>query len=151
MNQRSETSSSLFLDTAHGETVSSIVVFRRIHAATEEEQAVTVILAVRRCTPIVAAAAHAAHVTVDAADQFLPKCISAEILGTTNASYNKLVFNFQRMGFLQFAFAWHVSTLRFPMKWMSCAAILLVHGNANKRRNSIFLILRFFILRRLLL
>lgn len=68
MNQRSETSSSLFLDTAHGETVSSIVVFRRIHAATEEEQAVTVILAVRRCTPIVAAAAHAAHVTVDAAE-----------------------------------------------------------------------------------
>lgn len=139
MNQRSETSSSLFLDTAHGQTVRSIDVVRRIHAATVEEQVVTVRLAVRRCTPIVAAA------------QFFPKCISAEILGTTNASYNRLVFNFQRMGFLQFAFAWHVSTLRFPMKWMSCAAILLVHGNANKRRNSIFLILRFFILRRLLL
>lgn len=140
INQRSETSSSLFLDTAHGETVRSIVVVRRIHAATVEVQGVTAILAERRCTPIEAAAA-----------QFLPKCISAEMLGTTNASYNRLVFNFQRMGFLEFAFAWHVSTLRFPMKWMSCAAILLVYGNANKRRNSIFLILRYFILRRLLL
>ena len=64
MNQRSETSSSLFLDTAHGETVGSIEVVRRIHAATVEEQAVTVIPAVRRCTPIVAAAAHAAQATV---------------------------------------------------------------------------------------
>lgn len=67
MNQRSETSSSLFLDTAHGETVRPIVVARRIHAATAEVQAVTVILAVRRRTPIVAAAAHAAHATAAAA------------------------------------------------------------------------------------
>ena len=64
MNQRSETSSSLFLDTAHGETVCSIAVARRIHAATVEVQEATVILAERRCTPIVAAAAHAAHATV---------------------------------------------------------------------------------------
>ncbi len=64
MNQRSETSSSLFLDTAHGETVGSIDAVRRIHAATVEAQVVTVILAVRRCTPIVAAAAHVAHATV---------------------------------------------------------------------------------------
>ena len=48
MNQRSETSSSLFLDTAHGETVGSMVVVRRIHDATVEVQAVTVIPAVRR-------------------------------------------------------------------------------------------------------
>ena len=66
MNQRSETSSSLFLDTAHGETVCSIVVGRRKHAATAEVQAVTVILAVRRCTPIEAVAAHAAHATAGA-------------------------------------------------------------------------------------
>ena len=66
MNQRSETSSSLFLDTAHGETVGSIVVVRRIHAATVEVQVVTATLAVRRRTPIVAAAAHAAHATVAA-------------------------------------------------------------------------------------
>ena len=66
MNQRSETSSSLFLDTAHGETVCSIVVVRRIHAATAEVQVVTDTLAVRRCTPIVAAAAHVAHATDDA-------------------------------------------------------------------------------------
>lgn len=45
INQRSETSSSLFLDTAHGETVGSTVVVRRIHVATAEVQAVTVILA----------------------------------------------------------------------------------------------------------
>ena len=64
MNQRSETSSSLFLDTAHGETVCSIVVARRIHAATAEVQVVTAKLAVRRCTPIVAVAAHVAHATV---------------------------------------------------------------------------------------
>ena len=67
MNQRSETSSSLFLDTAHGETVSSIVVARWIHVATVEAQVGTVILAVRRCTPIAAVAAHAAHATVVAA------------------------------------------------------------------------------------
>lgn len=66
MNQRSETSSSLFLDTAHGETACSTVVARRIHEATAEVQAVTVILAVRRCTPTVADAAHAAHATVEA-------------------------------------------------------------------------------------
>ena len=64
MNQRSETSSSLFLDTAHGETGCSIVVERRIHAATEEVQAVTETLAERRRTPTVAAAAHEAHATV---------------------------------------------------------------------------------------
>ena len=64
MNQRSETSSSLFLDTAHGETVRSIVVVRRIHVATAEVQVVTGILAERRCTPTVAADAHVAHATV---------------------------------------------------------------------------------------
>lgn len=52
------------LDTAHGETVCSIVVVRRIQVATVEVQVVTVILAVRRCTPIVAVAAHVAHATV---------------------------------------------------------------------------------------
>ncbi len=67
MNQRSETSSSLFLDTAHGETVCSTVVDRRTHVATAEAQVATVILAVRRCTPIAAAAAHDAHATVAAA------------------------------------------------------------------------------------
>ena len=67
MNQRSETSSSLFLDTAHGETVGSIVVARRIHVATAEVQVVTAILAERRSTPIVAVAAHEAHATVAAA------------------------------------------------------------------------------------
>ena len=66
MNQRSETSSSLFLDTAHGETVGSIAAARRTHVATVEAQVVTVILAVRRCTPTVAVAAHVAHATVDA-------------------------------------------------------------------------------------
>lgn len=66
INQRSETSSSLFLDTAHGETACSIEVVRRIHVATEEVQVVTAILAERRCTPLVAAAAHAAQATVDA-------------------------------------------------------------------------------------
>ncbi len=67
MNQRSETSSSLFLDTAHGETARPIAVVRRTHVATVEVQVVTVTLAVRRCTPIAAVAAHAAHATVDAA------------------------------------------------------------------------------------
>lgn len=67
MNQRSETSSSLFLDTAHGETACSMVAVRRTHAGTVEAQAVTVMLAVRRRTPIVAVAAHVAHATVDAA------------------------------------------------------------------------------------
>lgn len=66
MNQRSETSSSLFLDTAHGETARSKAAVRRIHEATVEAQAVTVILAVRRCTPIVAGAAHVAHATAAA-------------------------------------------------------------------------------------
>lgn len=66
MNQRSETSSSLFLDTAHGETACSTAEVRRIHAATAEVQVVTATLAVRRRTPIVAAAAHAAHATVAA-------------------------------------------------------------------------------------
>ena len=67
MNQRSETSSSLFLDTAHGETVCSIAVVRRRHGATAEVQGVTAILAVRRSTPIVAAAAHVAQATAAAA------------------------------------------------------------------------------------
>ena len=66
MNQRSETSSSLFLDTAHGETACSKAVARRIHVATVEAQAVTAILAERRRTPIVAVAAHAAHATDEA-------------------------------------------------------------------------------------
>lgn len=66
MNQRSETSSSLFLDTAHGETECSIADARRIHAATAEVQVVTVNLAERRRTPIVAVAAHVAHATVAA-------------------------------------------------------------------------------------
>lgn len=52
------------LDTAHGDTVRSTVVVRRIHVATEEVQVVTAILAARRCTPIVAVAAHVAHATV---------------------------------------------------------------------------------------
>ena len=64
MNQRSETSSSLFLDTAHGETVRSMVAVRRIQAVTVEVQVVTATLAVRRCTPIVAEAAHEAQATV---------------------------------------------------------------------------------------
>ena len=64
MNQRSETSSSLFLDTAHGEPGSPIADARRIHAATAEAQVVTAILAERRRTPIVAEAAHVAHATV---------------------------------------------------------------------------------------
>ena len=67
MNQRSETSSSLFLDTAHGETERSTEVVRRIHVATAEVQVATAILAVRRGTPIVAVAAHVAHATADAA------------------------------------------------------------------------------------
>ena len=67
INQRSETSSSLFLDTAHGETVGPKVVVRRMHVATVEVQVVTVILAARRRTPIVAVAAHEAHATVAAA------------------------------------------------------------------------------------
>ena len=66
MNQRSETSSSLFLDTAHGETVGPKAVERRIHVATAEAQVETVILAARRRTPIVAEAAHVAHATFDA-------------------------------------------------------------------------------------
>ena len=82
MNQRSETSSSLFLDTAHGETVSSIVVERRSHVATEEAQEVTEMLAVRRCTPTAAVAAHEAQATVVAA----AKTSSREpvaVIGTT--------------------------------------------------------------------
>ena len=82
INQRSETSSSLFLDTAHGETVRLIAVVRRIHAATAEVQVVTAILAVRRCTPIEAGAAHEAHASVAAA----AKTSSREpiaVIGTT--------------------------------------------------------------------
>ena len=82
MNQRSETSSSLFLDTAHGETVCSIVAGRRIHDATEEAQAVTVILAVRRRTPIVAVAAHVAHAT-DAAVAITSSREPIAVIGTT--------------------------------------------------------------------
>lgn len=66
INQRSETSSSLFLDTAHGETVCSTAVVRRTHAATAEVQVATVTLADRRCTQTVAVAAHGAHATVAA-------------------------------------------------------------------------------------
>ena len=82
MNQRSETSSSLFLDTAHGETVGSIVAARRIHVATAEAQAVTVTLAVRRCTPIVADAAHVAHATA-AADAITSSREPIAVIGTT--------------------------------------------------------------------
>ena len=82
MNQRSETSSSLFLDTAHGETVRSIVVARRTHVATAEAQAVTVILAERRCTPIAAVAAHVAHAT-DAAAAKTSSRVPVAVIGTT--------------------------------------------------------------------
>ena len=82
MNQRSETSSSLFLDTAHGETECSIVVVRRTHVATAEEQVVTVILAARRCTPSVAVAAHAAHATV-AAEAITSSREPIAVIGTT--------------------------------------------------------------------
>ena len=82
MNQRSETSSSLFLDTAHGETACSKVAVRRIHAATEEAQAATVILAVRRRTPIGAVAAHVAHAT-DAAAAITSSREPIAVIGTT--------------------------------------------------------------------
>ena len=82
MNQRSETSSSLFLDTAHGETVRSIEAARRIHAATGEAQVVTVILAVRRRTPIVAVAAHAAHATAVAV-AITSSRVPVAVIGTT--------------------------------------------------------------------
>lgn len=82
MNQRSETSSSLFLDTAHGETVCPIVVVRRKHVATVEVQVVTVTLAVRRRTPTVAAAAHAAQAT-DAAAAITSSREPVAVIGTT--------------------------------------------------------------------
>lgn len=82
MNQRSETSSSLFLDTAHGETACPIVVARRIHVATVEVQAATVTLAVRRRTPIVAVAAHVAHAT-DAAVAITSSREPIAVIGTT--------------------------------------------------------------------
>ena len=82
MNQRSETSSSLFLDTAHGETACSIVVARRIHVATAEAQVATVILAVRRRTPIVAVAAHVAHAT-DVAAAITSSREPVAVIGTT--------------------------------------------------------------------
>ena len=82
MNQRSETSSSLFLDTAHGETDGSMVVVRRIHDATVEVQAETVILAARRCTPIVAVAAHAAHATAVAV-AITSSRVPIAVIGTT--------------------------------------------------------------------
>ena len=82
MNQRSETSSSLFLDTAHGETVRSTDVVRRTHAATAEGQVGTVIPAVRRRTPIVAVAAHAAHAT-DAAAAKTSSREPIAVIGTT--------------------------------------------------------------------
>lgn len=82
MNQRSETSSSLFLDTAHGETVRSIVAVRRIHAATGEAQAVTEILAVRRRTPTAAVAAHDAQAT-DAAAAITSSREPIAVIGTT--------------------------------------------------------------------
>lgn len=82
MNQRSETSSSLFLDTAHGETGRSTVVVRRIHEATVEAQGVTGILAVRRCTPTVAVAAHDAHATV-VAEAITSSREPVAVIGTT--------------------------------------------------------------------
>lgn len=82
MNQRSETSSSLFLDTAHGETVCPIVGARRTHAATVEVQVVTVTLAARRRTPIVAVAAHVAHAT-DAAVAITSSREPIAVIGTT--------------------------------------------------------------------
>ena len=82
MNQRSETSSSLFLDTAHGETVRSIAAVRKDHAATAEVQVVTVILAVRRCTPIAAVAAHVAQAT-DAAAAITSSREPIAVIGTT--------------------------------------------------------------------
>ena len=82
MNQRSETSSSLFLDTAHGETVRPIVAVRRIHVATAEAQVVTAILAERRCTPIEAVAAHVAHAT-DAAAAITSSREPIAVIGTT--------------------------------------------------------------------
>lgn len=81
MNQRSETSSSLFLDTAHGETVCSTDAVRRNRAATAEVQAVTVILSVQRCTPIAAVAAHAVHATVAVAITSSREPIA--VIGTT--------------------------------------------------------------------
>ena len=82
MNQRSETSSSLFLDTAHGETVCSTAVARKIHVATDEAQEATVILAVRRRTPIGAVAAHAAHATVVAV-AITSSRVPVAVIGTT--------------------------------------------------------------------
>ena len=82
MNQRSETSSSLFLDTAHGETVRPKVVARRTHEATAEAQVVTDMLAVRRYTPIVAAAAHVAQATV-VADAITSSREPIAVIGTT--------------------------------------------------------------------
>ena len=82
MNQRSETSSSLFLDTAHGETVCSIVAERRSHVATVEVQVVTVILAVRRRTPKEAVAAHDAHAT-DVAAATTSSREPIAVIGTT--------------------------------------------------------------------
>ncbi len=82
MNQRSETSSSLFLDTAHGETARSTVVARRMHVATVEVQVVTVILAVRRRTPTVADAAHAAQATVVAV-AITSSRVPVAVIGTT--------------------------------------------------------------------
>lgn len=82
MNQRSETSSSLFLDTAHGETECSMAAVRRIRVATVEAQVVTVILAVRRCTPTVAVAAHVAQAT-DAAVAITSSREPIAVIGTT--------------------------------------------------------------------
>lgn len=82
MDQRSETSSSLFLDTAHGETVGPIEVVRRIHVATAEAQVATVILAERRCTPLVAVAAHVAHATV-VAEAITSSREPIAVIGTT--------------------------------------------------------------------
>ena len=82
MNQRSETSSSLFLDTAHGETVCSIAAVRRIHVATAEAQVVTATLAVRRRTPTEAEAAHAAQAT-DAAAAITSSREPVAVIGTT--------------------------------------------------------------------
>ena len=82
MNQRSETSSSLFLDTAHGETACSIAVVRRTHGATVEAQAVTAIHAVRRSTPTVAVAAHVAQATA-VAEAITSSREPVAVIGTT--------------------------------------------------------------------
>lgn len=52
------------MDTANREAVCTVVVVRRIHVTIVEVQVVTVILIVRRCTPIVTVAAHVVHAAI---------------------------------------------------------------------------------------